>query len=93
MVNQQITKELKPFEPSLGNGYLIDMNELYNYSAVHDEWQKYPDNSGEYKDVVYYTYNAHKLLELINLNYARLESIATQEDLNAQYFFIMRRKY
>ena len=84
--------DLKPFESSLGNGYLIDMEGLYNYSAVHETWQKYSDNSGEYKDVIYYTYNAHRLLELINLNFAILESI-DQKDFDVRYFFIMRRKY
>ena len=83
---------LRPFEPSLGNGYLIEMDNIYFYNSIHDEWQSYSDNSGEYKDVIYYSYNAHKVLELIDKNFATLKSI-DQKDFDVRYFFIMRRKY
>lgn len=85
-------KTLKPFQLHLGHEYVIDMEELYNHGAIHQEWQNYPDNSGEYKDILYYSFDAHHTLELIEAGYAILKKIVTK-DFEVEYHIIMRRNY
>ena len=91
---------LKYFQLHLGHPEVIDMKQLYCFGALHDNWQMKEDNSGEYKDDIYYTYSAEKALHLINDKYAELHSIdkvEVVEHLNntteERYFLRMRRGY
>lgn len=84
--------KLKFYEQSLGNDYSIEIDGLYFNSCIHDEWQMADDNSHEYKDNKFYTHNAHRILELIDDNFAELLYIDDSTD-NIKYFFRMRKKY
>ena len=83
---------LKPYQLHLGHTPLIDMTDLYDCGTIHSEWQKYTDNSGEYKDDIYYSFDAHHTLELIDAGYAILKEIVTRE-FEVEYHIIMRRNY
>jgi len=92
--------KIQPYELHLGHGTVIDLTGVYNYGAVHDEWQKYANNSGEYKDIKLYTYDGEKALELISGKFAILESREKINDyrengkfIKFRYNLIMRRHY
>jgi len=85
-----LPKDLRPYELHLGHGAIIDMEGLYNVDEIHDEFQMYPDRSGEYKDVKFKCYDAHQVLELINAGFA--EIIGINKD-NTEYYIRMRRHY
>ena len=85
-------KFLKPFEIHLGQGPVIDMNELYYYSPIDESWIMYSDNSGEYKDVEYFSFDAHHVLELIVSGYAEIISIDIKES-KPKYHIRMRKHY
>ncbi len=83
-----IKYDLKPYELHLGHGDVIDLEDVYFYGVVHEEWQMYPDNSGEYKDCKLYTYSIEKVIKLISDGYAILSSVEDE-----RYNLIMRRHY
>ena len=83
---------LKPYQLHLGDNPIIDMSELYLQGTIHPEWQKYSDNSGEYKDDIFCSFDAHHTLELIEAKYAVLKKIVTK-DFEVEYHIIMRRNY
>ena len=89
--------ELKPHELHLGHGNVIDMSDVYNHRSLDDGWQMREDNSGEYRDTLYYSYDAHRVLVLIGEGYAELFEIESFCDNNSlesfKYFFRMRRNY
>ena len=88
-------RTLIPYEKHLGHGSVLSeetMKDIYLYSSIHDEWQKYNDNSGEFKDSVYYTYNPKIVLDLMNAGYARFERLEENYE-EVKYFFILRRNY
>ena len=85
---------LKPYELHLGYGNEINMDCVYTTGIGHDEWQIRPDHSGEYKDIIHYTFDAHYALTLIDSGYAVLDHIdETREDGKIEYYLIMRRNY
>ena len=85
-------RDLKPHELHLGHGDVIDMEGIYNHHALDDGWQKRDDNSGEYRDTIYYSYDAERVLDLIAKGYAELDSIESTAEKTA-YYFRMRRNY
>lgn len=85
-------KELKPHELHLGHGSIIDMSNIYNHHELDDDWQHRDDGSGEYRDTIYYSYDAERVLTLIGQDYAELSEINTDGD-ETKYFFRMRRNY
>jgi len=86
-------KDLKPHEYHLGHGDIIDMKGIYNHHSLDDGWQMRSDNSGEYRDTIYYSYDAARVLELISLGYAELDSIEPSAAEKEAYYFRMRRNY
>lgn len=91
--------KLKPYQLHLGDDPVIDMEELFYLTTIHNEWQLYDDEyqleqngSGEYKDIIYYTYDAHYALELIDTKFAVLKKILTKKN-KIEYHLIMRENY
>jgi len=69
------------------------MSDSYNHHSLDDGWQMRNDHSGEYRDTIYYCYDAKKVLELINQGYAELDSIEPSAAEKTAYYFRMRRNY
>lgn len=88
-----MSKMLKFYENPLGYNR-IDQDDIYYYKQLDDGWQMADDNSYEYRDAVFYTYNQQKLLELIYENYAD-PTIKEMDKVEKKikYFFRMRKKY
>ena len=89
-------KDLKVHEHHLGHGNIIDMEGIYNHHSLDDGWQMRDDNSGEYRDTIYYSHDAERVLQLIAEGYAELDSIeqdASDASEKAAYYFRMRRNY
>ena len=85
-------KTLKAYQLHLGGEHVIDTSELFFEDSLHEDWKKYADNSGEYKDELWYSYNTQRVIELIRDGYAELVNgfIVSNPDT---IYFKMRKEY